>query len=507
MKDFYINKKKTIEFIILLAILTVVGFGWYRNGRWSVLMGDDLIAVYGFKTLGFWGNLFNMTDISMGKIRPVQKTILWIAYVICDTDYKKYILLSKIALVLVAFCIYIMVRKMNIDVMKSAAISTLIITCPFSAYGAWQYIGITESFSLLCCIAYGFFSYKILYEKDKKKCHWYVLINTVLFTVLIFNAERFMYLVAALGIIIIIKKELRWTEKTIYLIYSVSPIVFRSVVLHFLGSVALGTGRSGIGELVRTLVPYAIRGYINMLGFSIGDEWHGGFTFTSISPIILVLSSIRVFIFIGILYSSVKSYIYTWENKHLEIVMWYLFSLTSLFSYALVGQTHGEDRFLWIPYIFYLIALMRYAELEEIDFKCSFKNKTIVNICLMIFTLFVTMSNYYYLENKVHVHFRYSQEMAETAIESVKELKDYENIEQVVCINSNDYQWVFYGESFFHFYLNEKCTVYYYSTYDDFILDRGQFGDNTVIVCPDPDYPIPYGTQALWLGDYLQQFN
>ena len=164
-------KKKEIEYTLVLILLAIFVFVWYRNNHWSVLMGDDLIAVNEFDTLGLKNSLLSSADLAMGKFRPIQKIILWFAYLLCGIKYKKYYLLTRIVLVIISFIIYLLIRKMEIGYIKAVIITFFLITCPFSAYGAWQYIGITESFSLLCCIICGFCSYLLLNEKDEKNTY------------------------------------------------------------------------------------------------------------------------------------------------------------------------------------------------------------------------------------------------------------------------------------------------------------------------------------------------
>lgn len=493
---------KAREFLRVVVILTIITFIWYRNNHWSVVMGDDLIAINGFSSLGFWGNLFNSSDIAMGKIRPIQKIMLWIVYIICGTDYRKYYFITRLFIVFTASITYSLARSEDLDKIKAIILSILLVICPFSAYGAWQYIGISESFSLLCCMVYGFFTYRLFNDKDSVKYKRVIVLSTLWFSVLIFNAERFMYLVAVMVFLILIKVEIRWKQKLLYIALSASPIILRSILLKILGSVSLGTGRSSVWTLMNTLVPYAIKGYINMLGFSIGDSWHGGFTITQINSAILIISYIRVFIFMGILYSSLKLIFIEKKYHYTEIWLWYLFSLTSLFSYALVGETHGEDRFLWIPYCFYLIGILRYLTLvtkENVNL-----SKHII-LAILSTTILVMLSNYYYLVSKTHVHFRYSQEMAQTAIESARNLEGIDEVQNIACVKTGDYPWVFYGNSFFRFYLKNDVNVFYYDSASQLLDDVSILGTNTIVIYPDSLYTIPYGAQAMWLNDFVKE--
>lgn len=318
------------------------------------------------------------------------------------------------------------------------------------------------------------------------------MLCTIAFALLIFNAERFMYLVAVFILVILANQKINYKEKAFLSVLYFSPIICRSILLHIAGSSTMETGRGSILTLFSTLGIYALKGFVNMLGFSLGDQWHGGFTLQELPLIILIISSLRVVVFIGIgfivLINLLKS---NYSKKYFEILIMYLFSLTSLFSYALVGATHGEDRFLWIPYIYYLFALTKYISNCE-EFKMH-----VLSIALVALTILI--SNFYYITNKVHVHFRYSQEMAQTCIENIKNLENYETVQNVCCVKPNDYFWIFGNQLFFNLYVSENTNVFYYDSFDE--IDAQLKTENTIVVFIDEDYPIPYGTAACWIGD------
>ena len=108
--------------------------------------------------------------------------------------------------------------------------------------------------------------------------------------------------------------------------------------------------------------------------------------------------------------------------------------------------------------------------------------------------------NGYYVKNKVHVHYRYSQEMAQTCFENVSTLVEEKPVENIYCIKPSDYNWVFCGDIFFRYYIDKNVNVYYYNTWDE--VDINSLTENTIIVYPDDNHPIPYGTDACWIEDF-----
>lgn len=458
-------------------------------------MGDDLTAIGSFQENGFWGTLYNPYNISLGKVRPVSIILLYFVYVICGIDYAKYYLIARILLAISTYFVFILCRKVEIKTSCAYAISVIIITCPFSAYGVWQVLGILEIFSLLCCVWCLYFQYKIIRCCDKKAITHNVIYCSIIFALLIFNAERFMYLVAVFELVILLNKYLNIKNKFFLGIIYFLPIIVRSVLLHMAGASAVGTGRGSILALFSTLGAYTLKAFVNMLGFSLGDQWHGGFTLYELPLVILIISSLRVFIFIGIAFNVLVNQIKDLNNQNnFEVFVMYVFSITSLFSYALVGSTHGEDRFLWVPYIYYLLALGKYIS------NCKPEKIYIWQTVIVLIT--ILSSNYYYMVNKIHVHFRYSQEMAQTCINSIKNIENRDLVENVCCIYSRDYFWVFGNQYFFKLYVNEKVNTYYYDTFED--VEDYINKESTLLVFPDADYPIPYGSKACWYSDYIQ---
>lgn len=486
------KRNKLIHHFVILVSFFAITFIWYRNNKWSVLMGDDLIAIGNLKEVGFWRTLFSPENISLGKVRPVSTILLYFIYLACGLSYKKYYFVLRLLLVISAFVIFELSKRTGVKEPYAYSISLFFITCPFSAYGVWQALGILEIFSLLCSIFCSYYQYKVIQSPDKKSIRINAMLCTIAFALLIFNAERFMYLVAVFILVILANQKINYKEKAFLSVLYFSPIICRSILLHIAGSSTMETGRGNILTLFSTLGIYALKGFVNMLGFSLGDQWHGGFTLQELPLIILIISSLRVVVFIGIgfivLINLLKS---NYSKKYFEILIMYLFSLTSLFSYALVGATHGEDRFLWIPYIYYLFALTKYISNCE-EFKMH-----VLSIALVALTILI--SNFYYITNKVHVHFRYSQEMAQTCIENIKNLENYETVQNVCCVKPNDYFWIFGNQLFFNLYVSENTNVFYYDSFDE--IDAQLKTENTIVVFIDEDYPIPYGTAACWIGD------
>lgn len=497
-----IKYKWLIEWLVSAILLLLITFIWYRNNHWSVLMGDDIAAVNEFRTLGLRYNLINSADVALGKIRPISKIMLYVAYRICNLNYNNYYMMTRVLLSLTSFIIVRLLRRMDITFFKAISIAGLIIICPFSMYGVWQYIGICEIWSLLCCMLCGYYIWRILYETNVVMIRRQVWLVTLWFTLLIYNAERFMYLLAVFVLVIFTHKLLNIKDKLIQSFKICIPIIIRFVFLKAIGSDTLATGRGSIESEFLTLIAYALRGFVNMMGFSLGEIWHGGFQLTQIPNFILALSAVRIFLCLGVLYDVIKKLIYKWEKKYFEIVVWYLFSFTSLFSYALVGAVSGEDRFLWVSYAFYLIAIGRYLTgldyMELLNRKKAYRLfKYIVPIMC---TLLLIYSNYFYFRNKVYVHYRYSQEIAETAIEKIVNLADYATVENIVCVGmKNDYMWVFQNQIFFKLYINDNIDTYYFDSFDELNAQRDGLSKRTMVAYPASDYETPIATDVVWL--------
>lgn len=454
-------------------------------------MGDDLNTIGAFREFGFWESLASPLNLAAGKIRPISTLLLYSSYILCGIDYKWYYFLTRLVLAFVSCVIFRVCKKMGIKSLCAYMVSVFTIICSFSAYGVWQVIGLCETFSLFCCIMTLFFNHLIIYSSVPSQIYKYAIYCTLFFSLLIFNAERFMYLFVIYAIVMIFKSELPMRKRLGIILLYFLPIIIRNFLLRTLGADPLGTGREGVQILILTIIPYAIKGFVNMLGFALGDNWHGGFTLLQIPSSILVISAFRMGLFFGIAYKAFVEWIRHKEKGNFEVIVLYLFSLTSLFSYALVAATHGEDRFLWVSYVCYCIAFMKYVSAHA-DMKIF--QVGVVVLCASIIYL-----DNYYLVNKVHVHYRYSQEMAQTCIENIQKLNDYEKVDVICCVKPNDYYWVFGNQYFFDLYVNPNIVTYYYNDFDE--IDKSTIGQNAIVVYPDANYSIPYGTQACWISD------
>ena len=492
-KDFIMQskKKKIILEILVFVSLVLIMCIWYPNNNWKVIMGDDLIAVTGFKDRGFIGTLLNPENAQMGKVRPVSTIILYIVYKICNLSYAKYFLINRIVLIIVAYLIYYLSQKMDINKLFAFLIAILVITTPFSSYGVWQMIGICESFSLLCCVLCLYYISRLILCENQKYIKKSIFWCTIWFALLIFNAERFMYLIAVFLFVVILCNKLNIKEKICGIITLCMPIIVRTIIIGIAGGDSLNTGRGEATSLVGSLISYAIQGLINVFGFSIGQEWHGGYNYYSLPSYILLVGCFIALFSIGILYRSLEVWIKEKCNDSYVIVVMYMFSLSSLFSYALVASTHGEDRFLWVSYIYLCIAIMRYFSINIQQNRSKY--------FVLIGVIIVFVLNGYYVKNKIHVHYRYSQEMAQTCIDSINKLEGKNEIQNICCVKPSDYSWVFYGGVFFQYYVDENINVYFYDDFES--IDYDKLGDKTVVVYPDENYAIPYGTTACWISD------
>ncbi len=95
--------------------------------------------------------------------------------------------------------------------------------------------------------------------------------------------------------------------------------------------------------------------------------------------------------------------------------------------------------------------------------------------------------------------------MAQTAIESIRNLDNSQNVQNVAFVNRNDYAWVFYGNSFVQFYVNKNANAYFYNSVEELNNDRGILGENTIVIYPDAEYPVPYGAKAYWINDFSEE--
>lgn len=488
------NKKELVINILVFCSFIFLVFIFYQNNKWKVLMGDDLFAVNGFKDNGFWGTIINPLNFEGGKIRPVSTVFLYLSYLICDLDFSKYYLVNRVVLVIVVFLVYILVKKFKINSLFAYIISVLLITSPFSSYSVWQMIGICESVSLLLSVLCLYYIIKLLYGETNYDNNKYIGLCTLFYFLLIFNAERFMYLII-IFISVIVYKKINIKYKIIYSLMLSSPILIRAIILKLANGDGLNTGRGEVGSLMSGIIAYGIRGAINLMGFSLGDQWLGGFDFFSLPSYIMVIGSLLLILSVGMFWGSICKWLKNSDKNSFEIFVIFCFSFSSLFSYALVGKTHGEDRFLWIPYVFLWIGIMKYI---TINVKCNWKTNLVVFGMALLFLI----SNFYYVKNKVYTNYRYSQEEAQTCFDNVSSLILEKKVNEICCIRSNDYKYIFYDQKFFEYYIDSDIKIYYYNSFEE--IDKSIISENTIIIYPDTNVVVPYCTVACWAEDYQE---
>ena len=108
------KRNKLIHHFVILVSFFAITFIWYRNNKWSVLMGDDLIAIGNPKEVGFWRTLFSPENISLGKVRPVSTILLYFIYLACGLSYKKYYFVLRLLLVISAFVIFELSKRTGV---------------------------------------------------------------------------------------------------------------------------------------------------------------------------------------------------------------------------------------------------------------------------------------------------------------------------------------------------------------------------------------------------------
>lgn len=451
-------------------------------------MGDDLVTVNGFYDNGFWGTIFNPINAQMGKVRPVSTLLLYICFRLGKLDYSVYVTINRIILGIVCYFIYVLLCKIKLDKISSYFVALLIISTPFSTYGVWQMIGICEITSLCCSMLCFYCVWQMIWSDESKQISKYVLICTLVFSVMIFNAERFMYFVAIFCFVVFFLKIPNWKEKVSYSVLFFFPIIVRYLVIKLAGGNSLNTGRGDTVNLFNTIVQYAIKGVVNLFGFSIGQQWHGGFDYYALPVFILIIGSIFFFIGIGVFFVSLSETIKTKNKSTYELLIMFLFSFSSLFSYALVGMTHGEDRFLWISYLFLIMGIAKY-----------FYNNCKKQI-FIVFSFCLLFMNWYYVDNKQQVNFRYSQEMAQTCYDNITVLlEEKSDVDYFVCVKPGDYNWVFDNEVFFRYYFKDNVEVFYYDSFEQ--IDYSIIDENTIVVYPDENFEVPYAVTACWIDD------
>lgn len=493
-----------VNIIVYFAFLLIV-FSWFAiEPRYSVMFGDDLLYLYSeIEDKSFFDAVFNISQ-NLGKYRPVLFAVLYLPVKLFKTNVQMYQVLNTIGLSFVAFFGYALVEYITKNSIIGFLSAILIIVTPFNAYSVGVVFGMMEILCVLQIIAQVYFCVR-LFETGESK---WIVGAWISFFLCVFTAERFMALLPCFwGVIFLMRSPSKnmWKRIAICLLFTI-PIIFRQMLLASIGVNGLETGRGSAFDLIKTLPIYAWKAIVNIAGFALGDAWHGGFQLNQLSFCTVLLASLNVFLFIGLLcyfahysiseftpknkgsiYKKIQEMVYSQKVIGYVLIL-ALFFVMNLIPYALVAKTHGEDRFLFPAYI--ILVFIVAAILNTIS-----KKKLLYGLVALMFLARLGTDVDYKIK-KEWIHWKYSYRTAQSCYDTILQKHNKEDIQAVYFVYpGTDYHWIFADQMFMQYYLHEDVQTFYVDSLTEVPIDEQ--GKEYVYVVPNKSQDHPFESMCV----------
>lgn len=471
-----------LKYILLFCFSFLFTYVKFKNVNYTVLMGDDIIYLYDFVSNNSPLMILKNFGYVMAKYRPIYYLFMYLPVKFFGLHYQNYFLFNIVLFSVLSLVLYYVVYKISNKVLYGILAVSLMIMTPFNAYSIMQVYGSMEILSLLIISLIFLLCYQYyIGNATNKKCFLIFL----LFFCSIFIAERNMCLALAIIFTILIS-QVKLLKKLFHCFIICIPLILKHVTTIISNSNMLQTGRGTVFELLNNVIAFSLKGFINIMGYSIGDEWHGGFKIYQISGIILLISTF-IFIFV---FSFITRYVSKNYKDLKTTLIFFVFFLVNLLPYSLIALTHGEDRFLLTPYFILIIFLFYIAR------NFSLKNKNIL-VCICMLVAFKFIVDVYYNFNKDMIHFKYSQEIAQSVYEDVKKnINTNENVDVVFLNCGDEYKWIFADKLFMKYYFGQNCDTHYFKTIDE--IPNNILEDiNTLFIVPDNNFDVPFKAKVI----------
>lgn len=468
---------RILKSVLLLVSFLGIIFLWYGRTEIRVMMGDDLLYLYSeLDGKSFWEAVLNINQV-LGKYRPILFAVLYWPCRLFGTRYELYYYFNIVLFSLCCVTIYYFARFISKNIISAFVVSCLFITSPFSAYYIGQVFGTMEILAIIFEIVtiYGCI---MLFRTRQMN---YVAIICIGFFLSMFDTERMMYLYPCI-VLVILMTLIEWKKKIVSLLVALLPLIFKFMISNLNKVSMLETGRGSALSLLSTIVPLYLKGIVNTLGFSLGDQWHGGFEILTLPRGVCEISAINVVLLyfmglIGVLYAYRKyleikvkgkkafwQFFYDGTLRIGELLILLIFACAAVVPYALVAKTHGEDRFLSQPYLLILFVIIFLIHMIP---KKKWLYGMVVVMCLCRFSTDVI-----YKDNKEGVHWKYSLKEAQTIYEAVNNsLVDAQGKDIYVMYATNDFTWIMGDQLFSKYYINPEANTYYVASVDELPLD------------------------------------
>ena len=488
--------KKVLSIVVLFAIFYAITYFINSNITIRGLYKDDLASWAWFPDLSFYEYAIKFYD-SVTRYRPVFYALEYIEYMFVGTHVQWFTYINVFLNSIVALFVYIFAKNNSKNKYIAFVISLCYIVSHFSYYQITQVIGILETYSQLFAliILYLLISYLENNNHDAVKLSFIY----ILYFLVVFTHERYMFLALPILLAIVIKYILNNKDKNdlkttiincAILLIELAIIVYIRI-LSTGKFIPAGTGGTEVKETFNVLeaITFSIHQVLFIFGINIGTEHLVGMPIentTLFIRLILILSIILLLSIIIIYIITKTKYIKDHKDKNIlnyiyKDILYLLFIMLAIGSSSVTIRV--EMRFVYVSFtasmlylahmigeIFKLNAELSHTNKETTDnsliiLKELLSNKFIMIIYILFISFFLT---------RTYVEFRYRETYPKIhcitdllRVNSMADLTVYKyGIDELkkkkVYILYNIYDWSeFYREYFFKIYdkTNEGLTI------------------------------------------------
>ena len=522
----------TIEYILIFAILLLVGFYINRDVILKAFYMDDLFAWSWIPETDFYSFAFKFYDNST-RYRPFYYMLQYFVFKFVGTNVNLYVPVNIVLHTIVGFFVYYFAKKLNAGIFISFMLALLYEISHFSYYQIGQAIGIIETEAQLFALIILYLSIIYLNKNDNRDNLRFASLVIMLF-ILAFTHERFLGLFVVVAAAVILKYLLSIDKNTILSARLIKNALVQSLIrvgilvvefgiimyVRYLSigkMVPAGTGGTYVEDTfnISQALTYAVDQVKFIFGMNIGPEHLVGIAFENLSPIMKRITYLSIFMLMIIVltYLVLKIYDIVIDIKNVKKKFLYVLDrfkidiLFLLFIAMCIGSSsvtiRVEMRFVYVSFTASLLYLA-YISSEIMDMAKGLKRYLIVYNILFVFIIgfFLTRGineiNYKNYYNNIYffIESNRNNSLIDLTIGKYGREKILDNDTRIYILHNNFEMTDFYAEYFFKIY-DEK----YVGNKIRFINDLNELPDdttldNTIVLIEDyanscyAEYPI-----------------
>ena len=502
----------TIEYILIFAILLLVGFYINRDVILKAFYMDDLFAWSWIPETDFYSFVFKFYDNST-RYRPFYYMLQYFVFKFVGTNVNLYVPVNIVLHTIVGFFVYYFAKKLNAGIFISFMLALLYEISHFSYYQIGQAIGIIETEAQLFALIILYLSITYLNKNDNRDNLRFASLVIMLF-ILAFTHERFLGLFVVVAAAVILKYLLSIDKNTILSARLIKNALVQSLIrigilvvefgiimyIRYLSigkMVPAGTGGTYVEDTfnISQALTYAVDQVKFIFGMNIGPEHLVGIAFEKLSPIMKRITYLSIFMLMIIVltYLVLKIYDIVIDIKNVKKKFLYVLDrfkidiLFLLFIAMCIGSSsvtiRVEMRFVYVSFTASLLYLA-YISSEIMDMAKGLKRYLIVYNILFVFIIgfFLTRGineiNYRNYYNNIYffIESNRNNSLIDLTIGKYGREKILDNDTRIYILHNNFEMTDFYAEYFFKIY-DEK----YVGNKIRFINDLNELPDDTTL--------------------------